>query len=126
MNSFNSLANYSTKFIGSGTRNTENALNWMKAFKRLFSKELKRINGTDFDFHIGHFYFSCTFQVNGQYFNLFAGDLRGKLDRVCIRKCDGPKDYTGKNNYFVEVQNNMIESIARTFKLELKQRTQKK
>ena len=122
MRSFNSLANYSPEFIGSGTRNTENAFNWMKAFKRLFSKELERINGTDFDFSIGHFYFSCTFQVNGQYFNLFTGDIRGKLDRVCIRKCDDPKDYTGKTNYFVEVQNDMIESIARTFKLELKEK----
>lgn len=104
----------------SGT--TPEFLNFVRTFKREFTKELKSVGATDIKIGKGHFYVSGFFTVNGQPYYFSLSDVRG-MDyalenhpntcgsQLMYRTAQDYKDYTGGSNQWISIKSGMAKEM---------------
>ena len=78
---------------------------WGHKIKKQLKKELAELGTVEeFNFNLGHFYWSCFFKMKGQWYNIFSGDLRSTVEHafsLTIRTAKSDKDFTGGPNNWV-------------------------
>ena len=105
----------------SGT--TQEFLNFVRTFKREFTKELKSIGATDIKIGKGHFYVSGFFtSVSGQVYYFSLSDVRGMdyaltnnpdnvQSQLMYRTARDYKDFTGGGNQWVTIKSGMAKEM---------------
>ncbi len=103
-----------TEFESSSTK-TKQFMDFVKLFKSEFKKEFQKINASGIEFHVGHFYISGFFEVNGKLFYFSLSDVRGMnyQDSVSLlyRTAQHRKDWTGGSNQYVTIEEGMAEKM---------------
>ena len=94
---------YRFQEFSSGTHMEEDGQAWCRSSKKWMTAFLKRLGTTDRRFRKGHYEWSMTTLLNGQWWYFSSGDVRFKtMNSLLVRKADGPKDYTGKGNMWID------------------------
>lgn len=92
-----------------------------RLFKKHFTVELANVELTLTKFNVGHFYVCGFFQAKtGQYYYFSISDVRGSeyvIERegcfkIMWRTAKNQTDYSGRQNRYVSINNDMARSIA--------------
>ena len=82
-----------------------------RLFKRLFTKELAKVECTLLTFNRGHFYVSGFFKKGEQIYYFSVSDVRdgywNREVKMLYRTATSTKDYTGGSNQYVNIKDNM-------------------
>ena len=95
----------------SGT--TPDFLDFVKIFKKEFTKELVSIGATNIQIGRGHFYVSGFFTVGNKPYYFSLSDVRsynpngGHFSDLLYRTAKDYKDYTGGINHYVKIESGM-------------------
>lgn len=106
----------------SSSKTTPEFLNFVRTFKKEFTKELKSIGATDIQFSRGHFYITGFFTVNEQSYYFSLPDVRSMnyclatnpdsySSQLLYRTAKDYKDFTGGSNQYVKIQTGMTNEM---------------
>lgn len=107
----------------SSSGKTPEFLNFVKVFKREFTKELQSIGATNIKFSVGHFYISGFFTTNeGNIYYFSVPDVRDYsycaatnpnscMCKLLYRTAKDYKDYTGGMNQYVSIEPLMAKKM---------------
>ena len=110
----------------SGT--TPEFLEFVRTFKKEFTKELLSIGATDIQIGKGHFYVSGFFTLDSQAWYFSLSDVRGMdyllknnsdscMSKLLYRTAKDYQDYTGGYNRYAKIETGMAEKMCWSFKL---------
>ena len=93
---------YVNEYFQSSSGKTPECKSWQRISLAWLKKFMKKCKGTDLSFRKGHFEWYAHFKVYDQWWYMYSGDVRFKIMKEgLIRKCAGPKDYTGEINQWI-------------------------
>lgn len=108
------VAQYVQQQFNSSSQMTMDGQVWIDNSRRWLRKFVKDIGGTEFKFRPGHYEWYCNFKLGDQWWYCMSGDVRFKVcGWMLLRKCKGPKDYTGGVNQRVPYDNNFEQTMRR-------------
>ena len=89
---------------------TPKFLAFAKLFKRLFTKELAKVECSLLKFNRGHFYVSGFFRKGSQLYYFSVSDVRDSwgIPTMLYRTATSTKDYTGGHNQYVNIEDDMV------------------
>lgn len=100
-----------TEFISSSCL-TQQFSNFSRKFKRVFKKELIKLNCSNIEIDRGHFYFSGFFDYKNKVFYFSFSDVRFfKGNPMLLRTAKHHKDYTGGSNCFINLDDNFMDAL---------------
>jgi len=110
--------------FSSGTINSPEFNKFYRDFRKVFTKELIKLNATGVEFSKGHFYLTGFFKLDEQYYYFSLSDVRHGFGfnragnpEMLIRTAQHNRDYTGGVNNYVEINQDIANSITKTFRL---------
>jgi hypothetical protein len=103
--------------FSSGPYMGQDGKSWCAASKRWMTTFLKSLGATNIKFTRGHYEWSMFARIGEQWWYFSSGDVRYKIMKaLLVRHCDGPKDYSGKGNQFVNYDQGFEDNLR--YKLE--------
>jgi len=102
------------KGFESSTVATPEFNSFVRTFKRELKKEITKIGGRDIVFRKGHFFVSGFFTgSNNQIYYFSLTDVRDNPSNLLVRTAENYKDYTGGQNHWVNIKEDMFENVYR-------------
>lgn len=87
---------------------TPEFMKFVKTFKKEFKEEMSKINATNMQFNVGHFYISGYYTLGGQSYYFSMSDVRYHPEPILMfRTVNDYKDYSGGNNRYVSIDTGM-------------------